>query len=92
MEFKLRCLSHDFILAGGRFAIGRSDDCQLSLDDPLVSRRHATLDVRTDGVMLSDLGTRNGTYLNSVRINGQSEVQDGDKITIGSAEMFIAKV
>ena len=41
---------------------------------------------------LTDLGTRNGTYLNDVRISGQREVQDGDKITIGSATMFITKV
>ena len=92
MQFKLRYLSHDFVLAEGPFVIGRSGDCQLSLDDPLVSRRHATLDVRTDGVTLTDLGTRNGTYLNDVRISGQREVQDGDKITIGSATMFITKV
>ena len=41
MRFRLRYLQHDLELNEGTFAVGRNVSCQLSLDDPLVSRRHA---------------------------------------------------
>ncbi len=89
MPFRLRYLAHDFELPEGPFVIGRSGDCQLSLDDPLVSRRHATLQVRSDGVALHDLESRNGVYVNGTRISGQRELTDGDRIIIGSQEMLL---
>ena len=54
MPFRLRYLAHDFELPEGPFVIGRSGDCQLSLDDPLVSRRHATLQVRNRNIAFND--------------------------------------
>ena len=89
MPFRLRYLAHDFELPEGPFVIGRSGDCQLSLDDPLVSRRHATLQVRSDGVAAIDLESRNGVYVNGTRISGQRELTDGDRIIIGSQEMLL---
>ena len=50
MRFRLRYLHHDLELSEGQFAVGRSAGCQLSLDDPLVSRRHALLVVSHEGV------------------------------------------
>ena len=49
MRFRLRYLQHDLELSEGQFAVGRNASCQLSLDDPLVSRRHALLSVARDG-------------------------------------------
>ncbi|HSN99620.1 MAG TPA: FHA domain-containing protein [Candidatus Nanopelagicales bacterium] len=89
MTFRLRYLAHDFELPEGVFLIGRSGECQLSLDDPLVSRKHAALHVRGDGVMVQDLESRNGVYVNGTRINSQRDVSDGDRITIGSQEMLL---
>ncbi|MCU0686326.1 MAG: FHA domain-containing protein, partial [Polyangiaceae bacterium] len=43
MRYRLRYLQHNLELSPGQFLIGRSTDCQLSVDDPLVSRRHARL-------------------------------------------------
>jgi eukaryotic-like serine/threonine-protein kinase len=51
-----------------------------------VNRRHASLEVRADRAWLTDLGSRNGTFVDGVRIDGERELQDGDKITIGSQE------
>ena len=48
MRFRLRYLHHDLELSEGQFVVGRSAGCQLSLDDPLVSRRHALLIVGKD--------------------------------------------
>jgi pSer/pThr/pTyr-binding forkhead associated (FHA) protein len=89
MPFRLRYLSHDLELPIGDFIIGRSDECQLSLDDPLVSRRHAVLRVRADGVSLEDLGSRNGVMLNGTKIHGEHDLDPGDRVGIGSQEMTL---
>jgi hypothetical protein len=89
MPFRLRYQAHDFELPEGVFLIGRSAECQLSLDDPLVSRKHAALHVRTDGIAVQDLESRNGVYVNGTRITGLRDLTDGDRITIGSQEMLL---
>lgn len=89
MAVRLRYLSHELEVPIGQFVIGRSADCQLALDDPLVSRKHALLTVRTDSVTVEDLGSRNGVRVNDSKIDGRVEVSHGDKITIGSQEMTL---
>lgn len=76
-------------LTPGRFSIGRSSTCHLALDDATVSRRHAQLIVRADRVSIEDLGSVNGVYLNTVRLNGVEPVKAGDLIQIGSYELFL---
>ncbi len=92
MRFRLRYLKHDLELSTGVFSIGRSADCQLSLDDPLVSRRHAQLTVRDNEVLVEDAGSRNGVLVNGVKIDGQRQLSDGDRITIGAQEMTITAI
>jgi predicted component of type VI protein secretion system len=89
MAYRLRYLAHDLELPVGEFVVGRSTECQLSLDDPLVSRRHAVLRVRRDGVSVQDLGSRNGVLVNAVKISGERELAAGDKVSIGSQEMVL---
>ncbi len=89
MPYRLRYLAHDLELPIGEFVVGRSTDCQLSLDDPLVSRRHAVLKVRRDGVSVQDFGSRNGVLVNGVKISGERELSPGDKVSIGSQEMVL---
>jgi predicted component of type VI protein secretion system len=89
MRFRLRYLHHDLELSEGQFAVGRSAGCQLSLDDPLVSRRHALLVVSRDGVTIEDLQSRNGVVLNGQRIAARTSVHPGDKIVIGSQELTL---
>jgi hypothetical protein len=89
MRFRLRYHQHDLELAEGEFAVGRNASCQLSLDDPLVSRRHALLLVRPDDVLLEDLQSRNGVLVNGERIPGRVRLRPGDRITIGSQEMVL---
>lgn len=89
MPYRLRYQAHDFELPEGAFVIGRSGECQLSLDDPLVSRKHASLNVRAEGVSVQDLESRNGVYVNGTRISGSRDLTDGDRITIGSQEMLL---
>ncbi|MCK9221409.1 MAG: DUF3662 and FHA domain-containing protein [Limnochordia bacterium] len=67
----------------GRFTIGRELDNDLVLDDPCVSRKHALITVHGDQVTLKDLGSRNGTYLNDVRIE-EGDLTHGSRIVIGN--------
>ena len=89
MRFRLRYLHHDLELSAGQFAVGRNASCQLSLDDPLVSRRHALLSVADDGVVIEDLQSRNGVIVNGHKINGRTELAAGDRILIGAQELTL---
>jgi predicted component of type VI protein secretion system len=89
MSFRLRYQAHDLELPVGEFVVGRSTECQLSLDDPLVSRRHAVLRVTADKVTAQDLGSRNGVLVNGTKIEGERELAPGDKVSIGSQDMVL---
>jgi len=89
MRFRLRYLQHDLELNEGTFAVGRNASCQLSLDDPLVSRRHALFEVGPGGVTVEDLNSRNGVIVNSHRIEGKVAISVGDRILIGSQELTL---
>jgi hypothetical protein len=90
VSVRLRYLAHDLEVPEGQFAIGRSSECQLSLDDPLVSRRHAVLVVRADTVEVEDLGSRNGVLVNGVRVEKPTRLVDGDVLTVGQQQLTIA--
>ncbi len=89
MRYRLRYLQHNLELSPGQFLIGRSTDCQLSVDDPLVSRRHARLLVTDEAVYVEDLGSRNGVLVDGSRIDGRYRLRDGSKVTVGAQEMVI---
>ena len=91
MPFRIRYLAHDLELPVGEFIVGRGPECQLAVDDPLVSRKHAALHVRKDGVVAQDLGSRNGVLVNGQKIDGPRELSPGDKIRIGNQEIIIYK-
>ncbi|MFO0611196.1 MAG: FHA domain-containing protein [Polyangiaceae bacterium] len=92
MQFRLRYRAHDLELPLGEFVIGRSDDCQLALDDPLVSRRHAALRVSSRSVSIADLGSRNGVSVNGEKVQGEKRLKHNDRVTIGGQEMILSEV
>ena len=57
-----------FPVGGERMTIGRSPEAEVFLDDVTVSRNHALLVRRRDGLYIDDLGSLNGTYVNRRRI------------------------
>lgn len=75
-------------LSEGRMTFGRSMSNDLVLDDPLVSRCHAQLTV-TDGLLLEDLSSVNGVFVNGDRITRPNRLKDGDRITIGKQDMLV---
>jgi DNA-binding winged helix-turn-helix (wHTH) protein len=68
--------------------VGRDPSCGLCLDYPGVSRRHARLALSNDTATIEDLGSKNGTWVQDQRITGPTELRDGDRIRIGSAELI----
>lgn len=92
MSFRLRYMHYDLELNPGELVIGRGVECQVSLDDPLVSRRHATLVVTEGGVLVRDLSSRNGVLVNGARIQHERRLEDGDVITIGSQQLALVRV
>jgi serine phosphatase RsbU (regulator of sigma subunit) len=64
--------------------IGRGATADLSLADPGVSRRHASLQRHEDGWVVEDLGSANGTLVNTRRVSGATRLQDGDVIGVGA--------
>jgi|SRR5579875_2506092 len=64
--------------------IGRGRDNSIVLDDMLVSRQHVRITADADGLVLEDLGSRNGTYVNGRRVE-RTHLSEGDRIGIGAA-------
>jgi ABC-type multidrug transport system ATPase subunit/pSer/pThr/pTyr-binding forkhead associated (FHA) protein len=70
------------LAAHDTLSIGRAAECELVLDSPLVSRHHARLERSGPAHVLIDLGSTNGTYVNSQRID-RAELHAGDVVQIG---------
>src|SRR5712691_13200728 len=68
--------------------IGRVSS-DITIDDPMVSRRHAALRPVNEGLEIEDLGSRNGTWVNGARVRGRYALTDGDVIAIGSAQLAV---
>lgn len=66
------------------FTIGRGPGCQLKLADALASRKHCVLEKAQDEILIRDLGSRNGTSVNSRRVTTPLVVNPGDLILVGS--------
>ena len=79
-------------LGGDRIVLGRDDECDISLADTKVSRRHAAIEPDAEGIaLLRDLGSSNGTYVNGERVQtaqlrGGEQIQLGDTVLVSSAE------
>ena len=75
-----------FNVSGERMTIGRSPDAEIFLDDVTVSRNHALLVRRRDGLYIDDLGSLNGTYVNRRRIESH-KLAGGDELQVGKYKL-----
>jgi hypothetical protein len=66
--------------------LGRSDQADIQLEDGYASARHARLVPQGDVMVLEDLGSTNGTYLNGEPVRGPQPLHAGDRIKIGDSE------
>jgi pSer/pThr/pTyr-binding forkhead associated (FHA) protein len=73
----------------GTILIGRDPECNVVISDRQVSRFHARINLTPDGVVLEDLGSKNGSCLNGAQVNEPAFLQDGDLIQIALVQQFV---
>jgi len=76
-----------FLLSRSSTIIGRAEDCDVRLNDPLASRRHAEVRRESWRYLLTDLGSRNGTRVNGEPVEAGHQLQHGDTILIASVPL-----
>jgi pSer/pThr/pTyr-binding forkhead associated (FHA) protein len=79
----------DVELVAGSILIGRLAECEVHLQDNLVSRMHARISVQNDQVVVEDLHSSNGVYINGIRVGHSAVLRDGDRILIGTTELSL---
>jgi adenylate cyclase len=76
---------------GSLQVIGRAVQCEISIVDPTISRRHAELVPDEKGLLIRDLGSSNGTFINGAKITEQRAVA-GDNVTFGKLAFKLAAI
>lgn len=71
---------------GDGAVLGRGEQAEIRLEDPFASARHARLTRQGGLVVLEDLGSTNGTYLNEELVDGPQPLHQGDRLRIGDSE------
>jgi hypothetical protein len=91
-RFRLRFLLQELDLVGSVVVIGRSPECQITIEDPLVSRQHARITVRDGTPFIMDLGSRNGVRINGELIRGDTPLVHNDRVRLGTQELVFLAV
>jgi pSer/pThr/pTyr-binding forkhead associated (FHA) protein len=76
----------DFRVVTPKTTIGRTPDCDVILDNPHTSTKHASIRLLDEVLYITDLDSSNGTYVNSREIT-KSELKDNDTVTIGDISL-----
>ncbi|HEV3144194.1 MAG TPA: FHA domain-containing protein [Gemmataceae bacterium] len=91
LEGPSRSLAHDsFLLRDVVSLLGRSSDCDIVLESTKVSRRHAEIAVRGDVVCVTDLGSRNGTFVDEQPIQ-KARVEHGQRLRFGNMSFVLCE-
>lgn len=91
-RFRLRFQLQEIDLRLPTTTIGRDQECDVTLDDPLVSRRHARVHLSLAGAAVEDLHSRNGVRVNGALVDGRRELAPGDRVRVGSREFVFCVV
>ena len=76
---------------GGALTFGRSAGSDVIIADQSMSRQHARIAARDNGWIVEDLGARNGTFVNGVRIDGATPIAPGDVLKMGASTIRISE-
>ena len=85
-RFRLQIQFQEIDLPPGETLFGRSPDCNVTIEDPLVSREHARIWADDSSATIEDLGSRNGVSINGEHLTGRRSLRDRDRIRIGMQE------
>jgi pSer/pThr/pTyr-binding forkhead associated (FHA) protein len=77
-------------LKHGKLLIGRAEECDVRPLGEEVSRRHCAMVEEAGGLTVEDLKSRNGTYVNGVKITAKVTVADGDIVRVGPLELKVS--
>jgi predicted component of type VI protein secretion system len=78
-----------FPIEGEEMLLGRDLANEIAISDPEVSRRHARFYMQDENVMVEDLGSTNGSFLNGERISSPQQLRAGDVITLGESIVLV---
>src|SRR5262245_6887947 len=67
----------------GEYVFGRGAECHVRPNSDWVSRQHCLIKVTSDTALIRDLGSRNGTLVNGVRLLNECPLADGDMVEVG---------
>jgi hypothetical protein len=70
----------------GQIVLGRGERAEIRLDDPFASARHALVYEQGSSIVIEDLGSTNGTYLNEELLQTARPLHPGDRVRIGDSE------
>lgn len=73
----------------GSLIVGRSTSCDLYCDDPMMSKQHFVIEIQDDELLISDLGSRNGTAVNGVSLRTRQKLASRDEITAGNLKFTV---
>lgn len=76
-------------IAGAEAIIGRDPGCDIVVDDPQVSRRHARAWLWQDGFAIEDLGSTGGTFVNGASLSQATALAPGDVVRVGKTELRV---
>lgn len=88
-EFALIWQDRMLVLREGLQVAGRAEDCELHIDADTVSRRHARITARSGKLVIEDLSSTNGTFINDVRVRALTPLSPGDRVRLGKAPLLV---
>ncbi len=91
MRFEIRYATgaqHEVELSGTVAVLGRDPSCDLVLNDPKCSRRHAVLEAGPDGIAVRDAGSANGIYVNGKKVE-RAQLGVGDTVRLGEVTLRV---
>ena len=94
MQLKLRVIGgksdgREIDINVPEFVIGRGEGVNLRPKSDLISRRHCALGVKDGRAVLTDFGSRNGSYVNGERVDGEIQLKPGDRLRVGRLQFEI---
>ena len=71
-------------VTSSKISLGRGEEADYRLKSELVSRSHCEIQLLSEEVVITDLNSRNGTFVNGVRLEGKQSIKPGDSLRIGN--------